>query len=138
MIKVETLGMLDVAKNNPVLKSAKEIKNYTFLVDDGDAYVVMQTNAGDDAYREDVVTLIGKPLNGFQLEAWKGQNLIIDAKHIAGVFATVSVKNTVLVIDEATGKLKVGTANGVHFVVKGATRLTEDAVIAKVVIAPTV
>ena len=52
-------------------------------------------------------------------------------KHIA----TVSVADTVLVIDEATGKLKVGTGTGINLVVKATTRLTEDAVIAKIVIA---
>ena len=135
MIKCETLGMLDVAKNNPVLKSDKDVANYSFIVDDGDSYVVMNTNSGDDAYNEGVVIKAGEPLNGFDLKAWEGQRLIIDGKHIDGDFATVSVADTVLVIDEATGKLKVGTGTGINLVVKATTRLTEDAVIAKIVIA---
>lgn len=135
MIKCETLGMLDVAKNNPVLKSDKDVKNYSFIVDDGDSYVVMNTNSGDDAYKEGVVIKAGEPLNGFDLKAWEGQRLVIDGKHIDGDFATVSVADTVLVIDEATGKLKVGTGTGINLVVKATTRLTEDAVIAKIVIA---
>lgn len=135
MIKCETLGMLDVAKNNPVLKSDKDVANYSFIVDDGDSYVVMNTNSGDDAYKEGVVIKAGEPLNGFDLKAWEGQRLVIDGKHIDGDFATVSVADTVLVIDEAAGKLKVGTGTGINLVVKATTRLTEDAVIAKIVIA---
>ena len=135
MIKCETLGMLDVAKNTPVLKSDKDVANYSFIVDDGDSYVVMNTNSGDDAYKEGVVIKAGEPLNGFDLKAWEGQRLVIDGKHIDGDFATVSVADTVLVIDEATGKLKVGTGTGINLVVKATTRLTEDAVIAKIVIA---
>ena len=135
MIKCETLGMLDVAKNNPVLKSDKDVANYSFIVDDGDSYVVINTNSGDDAYKEGVVIKAGEPLNGFDLKAWEGQRLVIDGKHIDGDFATVSVADTVLVIDEATGKLKVGTGTGINLVVKATTRLTEDAVIAKIVIA---
>ena len=135
MIKCETLGMLDVAKNNPVLKSDKDVANYSFIVDDGDSYVVMNTNSGDDAYKEGVVIKAGEPLNGFDLKAWEGQRLVIDGEHIDGDFATVSVADTVLVIDEATGKLKVGTGTGINLVVKATTRLTEDAVIAKIVIA---
>lgn len=135
MIKCETLGMLDVAKNNPVLKSDKDVANYSFIVDDGDSYVVMNTNSGDDVYKEGVVIKAGEPLNGFDLKAWEGQRLVIDGKHIDGDFATVSVADTVLVIDEATGKLKVGSGTGINLVVKATTRLTEDAVIAKIVIA---
>ena len=135
MIKCETLGMIDVAKNNPVLKSNKDVANYSFIVDDGNTYVVMNTVNGDDSYKEGIVMKAGEPLNGFDLKAWEGQRLIIDGKHIDGEFATVSVADTVLIVDEATGKLKSGSASGTHLVVKGTTRLTEDAVIAKIVIA---
>ena len=78
MIKCETLGMLDVAKNNPVLKSDKDVANYSFIVDDGDSYVVMNTNSGDDVYKEGVVIKAGEPLNGFDLKAWEGLRLVID------------------------------------------------------------
>ena len=135
MIKCETLGMLDVAKNNPVLKSEKDLANYSFIKFDGDFYVIMNEIVGDASYAKDVVIKAGEFLNGFNLEAWKSQRLIIDAKHIDGEFASVSTEGTVLVIDEATGKLKVGEASGVHFVVKAVTRLTEDAVIAKIAVA---
>lgn len=135
MIKCETLGMFDVAKNNPVLTSDKDLVNYSFVIDDGETYVVMNEIGGDNAYREGVVIKAGEFLNGFNLEAWKGQRLVIDGKHIVGDFATVSAVDTVLVVDEATGKLKTGSATGVHLVVKETTTLTENAVIAKVVVA---
>lgn len=137
MIKVQTLGMYDVAKNNPVLTSITDVTNYSFLVNDGDEYVVMQSINGDDTYKEGIVIKGGNPINGFMLKPWEGQKLIIDGKHIAGTYTTVSVTGTILVIDTATGKLKVGTAptSGAYFVVKGTTTLTESAVIAKVVVA---
>jgi hypothetical protein len=71
------------------------------------------------------------------LKPWEGQKLIIDGKHIDGVYATISVADTILIIDEATGKIKVGTAptSGVYFVVKGTATLTEAAIVAKVVVA---
>ena len=90
MIKCETLGMLDVAKNNPVLKSEKDMPNYSFIVDDGDTYVIMNEINGDAAYRKDEVIKAGDFLNGFMVKAWEGQKLIIDAKHIDGEFASVS------------------------------------------------
>lgn len=34
MIKAETLGMYDVAKNNPTLVSDKAVKNYSFITVD--------------------------------------------------------------------------------------------------------
>lgn len=135
MIKCETLGMLDVAKNNPVLKSDKDVANYSFIVDDGDTYVVMNTTNGDNSYKDDVVIAAGEPLNGFNLKAWEGQRLVIDGKHIDGEYETVSTADTVLVVDTATGKLKSGSASGVHLVVKDKARLTEDAVVAKIVVA---
>ena len=135
MIKCETLGMLDVAKNNPVLKSDKDVANYSFIVDDGDTYVVMNSINGDNSYKDDVVIAAGEPLNGFNLKAWDGQRLVIDGKHIDGEYETVSTTDTVLVVDTATGKLKSGSASGVHLVVKDKARLTEDAVVAKIVVA---
>lgn len=135
MIKVQTLGMYDVAKNDPTLTSATAVANYSFLVNDGDSYVIMQSINGDDSYKEGATIPAGTPLNGFQLEAWEGQKLIIDAKHIVDAYATASVTGVILVVDATTGKLKIGTASGVHFVVKGTTTLTENAVIAKVAVA---
>jgi hypothetical protein len=64
MIKVQTLGMYDVAKNNPTLTSDSDVTNYSFLVDDGDEYVVMQSVNGDDSYKEGCVIKAGNPING--------------------------------------------------------------------------
>lgn len=134
MIRVETIGMLDVAKNNPVLKSESAVANYSFLTFDKDLYLIANTVAGDDAYKEDVVFPAGEYLNGFLVKAWESQKLIIDGKHITGGVSGLSV-GSVLVAD-TDGKLKTGSATGVHLVVTDVkVRLTEAAVKAKVVVA---
>ena len=50
MIKVETIGALDIAKINPVLTSDNDVANYSFITDDGVTYLVCNTIVGDDAY----------------------------------------------------------------------------------------
>ena len=49
MIRFETIGMIEVAKNNPVLTSGSDVKNYSFIKEDGDLYLVMNVITGDDA-----------------------------------------------------------------------------------------
>lgn len=134
MIKVETLGMIEVAKVNPVLKADKDVANYSFITDDGVAYLVANTLTGDNAYREDVVIPAGEYLNGYALKAWEGQKLVIDGKHITGGVEAATVGAVLVVADD--GKLKTGEATGTHLVVTDVdTRLTEKAVKAKVVVA---
>ena len=82
MVKPETIGMILNSKNNPTLTSAEVVKNYSFIEDDNDAYVIMNEINGDDAYNDDVNIPIGDYLNGFLLKAWDGQNIIVDEKHI--------------------------------------------------------
>lgn len=133
MIKVETLGMLDTAKINPVLKSNKDVANYSFIVDNGDVYLVCNTIVGDDAYKENIVIPAGEYLNGYLVKAWEGQKLVVDGKHVTGGVSTIN-KDDVLVVAE-DGTLKAGEATGVHFVVTDKTTLTEAAVKVKVVVA---
>ena len=45
MIKIETIGMLDVAKNNPILKSEEAVANYKFMTFDGDVYLGIIANS---------------------------------------------------------------------------------------------
>lgn len=127
MIKVETLGMLDVAKNNPVLTSDKEVANHSFITVDGILYLIDNTIVGDDAYKENVKIAAGEYLNGYQVKAWEGQKLVVDGKHVTGGIASLE-KDAVLVVDEATGKLKTGSATGVHFKVTEKVTLTEAAI----------
>lgn len=134
MIKVETLGMLDIAKINPVLKSEKEVKNYSFIVDDGVTYLVCNTIVGDDSYKDDVVIPAGEFLNGYDVSAWVNQKLVVDGKHVTNGVSALE-KGAVLVVDEATGKLVSGSAAGVHFVVTEKVTLTEAAVKVKVAVA---
>ena len=133
MIKIETIGMLDVAKNSPILVSDKDVANYSFIVDDGELYLIANTIVGDAAYREDVVIKAGEFLNGFLVKAWEAQKLVVDGKHINGKVAELK-KGDVLVAGE-DGKLVAGEAAGVHFVVADKTTLTEAAVKVKVVVA---
>ena len=133
MIKCEVIGMIDVAKINPVLKAEKDVANYSFMTVDNDLYLISNTIVGDDAYREDVVIKAGDFLNGFLVKAWEGQKLVIDGKHIVDGVAALSAGD-VLVPNE-DGKLAVGEAAGVHLVVTEKTTLTEAAVKAKVVVA---
>ena len=136
MIKVETIGMIDVAKVNPVITSANDVENYQFITHEDNVYLVANTLNGDDSCREDVTIKAGEYLNGYLVKAWDGQNLIIDGKHITGDYATYSVKDTVLTVG-ADGKLAVGEApdTGVYFVVTDKCTLTEKAIKARVCVA---
>lgn len=136
MIKIETLGMFDVAKVNPVITSETDTTNYQFVTYEDEVYLIANTLTGDDSYCDDVVIKAGDFLNGYLVKAWEGQNLIVDAKHITGEYDTYSVKDTVLVVGD-DGKLESGTApeSGVYFTVVDKCHLTEKAVKVKVCVA---
>jgi hypothetical protein len=141
MIKVETLGMLDIAKVNPVLKSNVAVENYSFLTSDGDLYLISNTLTGDDSYREDVSIPAGEYLNGFMVKAWEGQKLVVDDKHIAygdsETYASLVVGTTLLTVNEA-GKLAIASSapsTGVYFKVTDKCTLTGKAIKAKVMVA---
>lgn len=132
--------MLDVAKVNPVLKSDKDVENYNFLTFDGDLYLISNTITGDDAYREDVVIPAGEYLNGFMVEAWKGQKLVVDEKHInyksSKTYADITAGTTLLKAN-TDGKLEiVGTAptSGIYFKVTDKCILNEKAIKVKVIV----
>ena len=136
MIRFETVGMIEVAKNNPVLTSGSDVTNYSFITVDGDLYLIANVITGDDAYVEGAVIPAGEPLNGFLVEAWKSQKLVVDGKHITGG-VTAATKNATLVVD-SDGKLKTGVApeSGVYFkVTDTGVTLTEPAVKVKVCVA---
>lgn len=136
MIKVETIGMLDSAKINPVITSENDVANYQFITHKDNAYLVANTLSGDDAHREDVVIQAGEYLNGYLVKAWEGQKLVIDGKHIEGEYSTYAEKDKILVVD-TSGKLKAGEkpSTGVYFVVTDKCNLTEKAVKARVCVA---
>lgn len=133
MIKLETIGALDVAKINPVLTSASNVANYTFITNNSILYLIANTLTGDDAYREDVVIKAGEYLNGYQVDALAGLKLVVDEKHIAYAanksYSDLAVNN-VLTVD-ANGKLAVAAetpASGVYFKIIEKVTLTEPAV----------
>lgn len=136
MIKVETIGMLDVAKVNPVITSESDVTNNQFIKHEDNVYLVANTLVGDDSYREDVVIKAGEYLNGYLVKAWDGQKLVIDGKHVTGDYATYSTKDTVLVVGE-DGKLAAGEkpASGVYFVVTDKCTFTEKAIKVRVCVA---
>lgn len=126
MVKVETIGMYDVAKINPTLVSDKAVKNYSFVTVDDILYLIDNTVVGDDSYKEDISIPAGDKLNGYAVKAWEGQKLVVDAKHVVGGISTLSKGDVLVANDE--GKLEAGEAAGVHFVVSEKTTLTEPAI----------
>lgn len=140
MIKCNTLGMLDVAKLNPVLKVNSEVKNYQFVTDNGIVYLVCNTLTGDDADKEDLKFKANTFLNGYAVKAWEGQELIADEKHIAyaaasgdtpaETYASITAGTTLLTINN-DGKLAIAAsapASGLYFKATAKCRLTEKAV----------
>lgn len=139
--KVETLGMLDIAKINPVLTSENEVANYSFLTVDDVTYLIMNNGYGDDYYKEGLSFAAGECLNGYDVSAWDGQKLVIDEKHIsygAGESYDSIAAGTTLLKAKADGTLEITSAvptSGVYFKVTDKVTLTEKAVKAKVIVA---
>lgn len=141
MIKVETLGMLDVAKVNPVITSESDTVNYQFITHDDNVYLIANTIVGDDAYREDITIKAGEYLNGYMVKAWEGQKLVIDEKHIAYSgdedYSKITAGTTLLTVN-GEGKLAIASVapdSGVYFKVTDKTTLTGKAVKALVMVA---
>lgn len=134
MIKCETLGMIQIAKNNPVLTSETDTAIYDFIKKDGIVYLVANTLSGDESYRNDVVIKAGDFISGFEIAAWEGMNLIVDEKHIAYGenvdYDDITVGTTLMTIGD-TGKLEISENapnDGLYFKVIEKCRLTEKAV----------
>lgn len=138
MIKCRTIGMLDHAVTNPVIKLDRDIANNSFVTVDGDLYLIMNTITGDDAYVDDVVIKAGNLLNGYLMKAFASQEIVADEKHIAYAngsdFDDITVGTTLFTVNES-GKLAVANAapqSGIYFKCTGKTALTGNAVILKV------
>ena len=134
MIKCETLGMIQIAKNNPVLTSETDTAIYDFITQDGITYLVANTLSGDESYRDDIVIKAGDFISGFEILAWEGMNLIVDEKHIAYGenvdYDDITVGTTLMTIGD-TGKLEISENapnDGLYFKVIEKCRLTEKAV----------
>lgn len=144
MIKVETIGMLDVAKVNPVITSESDVANNQFITHEGNVYLVANTLVGDDSYREDITFKAGEYLNGYLIKAWEGQKLIADEKHIKyaeGKSYKDIVTGTTLLKVNTDGKLEVVTsapASGVYFKVTDKCKLTEKAIKILIIVADAV
>lgn len=133
--------MYDIAKINPILTSQSDVNNYSFITVDGILYLVMNTITGDNSYIDDAVIPVGEFLNGYQVDAWLGQKLVVDEKHIAygsGVdFDDITAGTTLLKVANS-GKLEIAQSapqSGIYFKVTDKTVLTENAVKVKVMTA---
>ena len=133
--------MYDIAKINPILTSQSDVNNYSFITVDGVLYLVMNTITGDNSYIDDTVIPAGEFLNGYQVDAWLGQKLVVDEKHIAygsGVdFDDITAGTTLLKVANS-GKLEIAQSapqSGIYFKVTDKTVLTENAVKVKVMTA---
>lgn len=125
MVKVETIGMYDVAKINPTLVSDKDVANHSFISVDNVLYLIDNTVVGDDAYKEGIVIPAGEKLNGYVVKAWEGQKLVVDGKHVEGGIESLEDGDVLIAKD---GKLATGEAVGTYFIVAGKTTLTEAAI----------
>ena len=148
MIKCETVGMLDIAKINPVLTSQNDVVNNSFLTVDGITYVILNDINGDDAYKDGVTIKAGEYLNGYDVSAWNNQKLVVDEKHIAYAsqkdYSDLVVENlatstdgTMLKVASSGGKLEVtdtAPTSGAYFVVTDKVTLTEKAIKVRVVV----
>lgn len=134
MIKCETVGMLDIAKINPVLTSQNDVVNNSFLTVDGITYVILNDINGDDAYKDGVTIKAGEYLNGYDLSAWSGQKLVVDEKHItyaSGADYDDITAGTTLLKPKTDGTLEVTSTapeSGVYFKVTDKVTLTGKAV----------
>lgn len=143
MIKVNSIGMFDVAKNNPIIQSQTAEKNYSFITYGGDLYVIMNTVVGDKSYVDDATFDAGEYLNGFLVKAWEGQELVVDKKQIKfgdgeKYSTSITAGTTIMTVDSTTKKLQIAESvpvSGVYFKVTEKCTLTEEAVKVKVMIA---
>jgi len=141
MIKCMTLGMIEVAKNNPVITSQSDVELFDFITVDGVTYLIANTLVGDDSYKNEATLKAGEFLNGYDLAAWVDQELVVDEKHIAyasgASYADITAGTTLMTIDE-NGKLAVAAeapASGFYFKVVAKCKLTEQAVRVKIMVA---
>lgn len=142
MITCETIGMFDVAKVNPVIKSTSAVANYSFITDDGDLYLIMNTVTGDKAYTDNNTFAAGEYLNGYLVKAWESQKLVVDKKHIkfgdGQTYASnITAGTTLMTVDSTTGKLQIAQSapeSGIYFKVTDKCTLTEEAVKVKVIV----
>lgn len=129
MIKCETIHGLQVVKINPVLVSANDVENYSFVTDNGNLYLISNTITGDTAYIDSNVIKAGDYLNGYDVASLVGLKLVVDGKHINGEYADLE-EDGILTAGE-DGKLKVAASapdSGVYFKITAKTALTEPAV----------
>lgn len=138
MIKIEHVGMFDRAVVNPMLTAQTATANYTIINDaNGDAYLVINRLAGDNAYKDEMVVPAGEFLNGYLLKSLKGQSLVIEGKHIDGGIENAEVGDILIVNEDGAFEIGETTGESLYLVITDVdARLAEKAVKAKIVVAP--
>ena len=125
--KFRTVGEIEIAKNNPVLTHNAAVKNFTVFTKDGISYLIWNEPNGDESYIPDFDIPAGEYLNGFDLSANIGQELVIEEKHVDGTFDSIDAGDTVTL----KAAYLVGTP-AVAFTAVEKTVLGEKAVIVRI------
>lgn len=141
MVKCESIGMIQVAKVNPVLTKNTDVENYSFITVDGDLYVVMNELTGDKAGANGATIKAGEFLNGYLVKAWDSQKLVVDEEHIKYAenksYADIVAGTTLMGVDATSGKLEVisqAPTSGIYFKVTDKVSLCGKAVKVKVIV----
>lgn len=145
MIKLETIHELDRVVVDPTIKSVSAVKNYSFITNNGETYLVSNTITGDKAYANDYTFPAGEYLNGYLVKSLEGQKLVIDEEHIdyavSADYDDLTAGTTLLKVKSANGKLEVAAeapTTGVYFKITDKCRLTGKAVKALIIVADAV
>lgn len=129
MVKFEQIGALKISKINPVMKLDKDVPNYSFQIQDGITYLILNTVNGDDSYAPDYTIKAGEFLNGYNLDGMAGHMLTVEKQHIKDEYEGIESGNILKVGED--GLLEVAESapgEGVYFVVLGKSLLVEPAV----------
>lgn len=163
MVKLETIGMLKTAKNDPtVIADGETINGYIHVKgSDGkadapttgtseasqtdDLLITLNTITGDNSYNPDAKIASGDFLNSFYLAAWDNQNLIFNEDNITyaeGTDYTDITAGTTVMVAHTDGKLIIadGTTiksaeHKITFPVIKKVQLDGNAIVVKVTVA---
>ena len=104
------------------------MKNYTLFTKDGKTYLIWNEPQGDNSYIQDFDIPAGDFLNGFDLSANLGQELIVEKKHFTNTYNSITAGDALTIADA----YKVGSPVVVLKVVEKCKLGGNDAVVAVV------
>lgn len=163
MVKLETIGMLKTAKNDPtIIADGETINGYictkgsdgkadapvagaSGAIQTKDLYIALNEINGDNAYIANAKVASGDFLNGYLVKAWDGQNIIFNEDNISyanGTSYSNITENTTVMVAYTDGKLRIadGTTlkvaeHGITFKVVEKLQLNGNAIKVKVAVA---